>query len=323
MPRTKNLAKTAQKCSKGNTKPLSTKPRGDPDDSRSTTKQKFRAFCFTSYAEEPPNFCAETMKYLCYEHEICPKTLKEQGIVRKHWQSYVYLYHGKTWSAFQKYIAPHNFKICDGTPEQNRTYCSKDNNGTFREFGTLPEQGKRTDLQDTINQIFARTISVDDILRTNAMHYHQYGRTLMKAEDLALRETTKTVMTQGYWYYGPTGAGKSYIAFEGFNIKTHYVVPDDNGWWDGYTQQPTVILNEFRGEMPYRKLLDLVDEYHVTVNRRNREPIPFTSEKLIITSSLPPSEVFYNLSARDSLEQLYRRFKIFEVRDRVALEIIH
>jgi len=322
MPPKKNLAKIAQKCSKGNTEPLSTIPRADPEDPRSTSRERYRAFCFTSYSEEPPNFCAETMQYLCYEHEICPKTLEQEGTVRKHWQCYVYLHNGKTWSAFKKFIGPHHFNICDGTPEQNRTYCSKDNNGTFREFGTLPQQGKRTDLQDTVNQILAGQLKADDVLRTNAMFYHQYGRTLTRAEDLALRETTKTVMTQGYWYYGPTGAGKSHIAFEGFNLKTHYVIPDDHGWWDGYTQQPIVILNEFRGGMQYKTLLDLVDKWHVTVNRRGKEPIPFTSEKFIITSSLPPNEVYCNLSARDSLEQLYRRFKIFEVRHGAAWEIV-
>lgn len=34
-----------------------------------------------------------------------------------------------------------NARVCNGTPEQNRTYCSKD--GDFVEYGTLPENGRK------------------------------------------------------------------------------------------------------------------------------------------------------------------------------------
>ena len=76
---------------------------------------------------------------------------------------------------------------------------------------------------------------------------------------------------------------------------------------EGYRQQDIVIINEFRGQIPYSELLDLIDKWPKTVKRRNREPVPFTSKHVIITSSLHPKDVYKNLSQTDKMDQLYRR----------------
>ena len=145
------------------------------------------------------------------------------------------------------------------------------------------------------------------------MKYHQYGRTLNKIEDLAMRNKYRSEMTKGIWYWGETGVGKSHKAFEGFNPKTHYVLPNDNGWWDAYTQQDTIIINDFRGEIRYNELLNLVDKWPFNVKRRNREPIPFISKTVIITSSLKPEDVYHNRNDEDKIEQLLRRFEVIKV----------
>lgn len=235
--------------------------------------------------------------------ETCPSTGK------LHHQGYM-------WFATQRESYKNTAKIlgkcwvdqCKGTPEHNDVYCRKD--GDFHEWGVRPTQGKRTDLTE-LKQRVVDGESVDAIVLEDPMAYHQYGRTLNRIEDIALRKRKRTWMTQGEWIWGPTGTGKSKRAFEGFDEKTHYVVPNDNGWWDGYTGQETVIMDDFRGDMTYHELLTLVDRYPKTVKRRNREPAPFLAQRLIITSSLPPEEVYRNLSVRDGLEQLMRRFQIF------------
>jgi hypothetical protein len=155
--------------------------------------------------------------------------------------------------------------------------------------------------------------SVDDICVESPAVFHQYGRTLCKLEDIALRKKYRTWMTEGTWYWGDTGVGKSHRAFENFNTETHYVFPNDGGWWDGYTGQEVVIINDFRGGIQYAELLDLVDKWPKTVRRRNREPVPFLGKKLIVTSSLKPEEVYSGLAENDSLSQLRRRFNVVEV----------
>jgi len=185
------------------------------------------------------------------------------------------------------------------------------------EFGERPSQGKRTDLADIAKDI-SNGKSVIDITLENPELYHQYGRTLNFLEDIALRKKFRTEMTRCTWYYGKTGAGKSHKAFEGYTPETHYVLPKDNGWWDGYIGQETVIINDFRGHIPYDELLTLIDKWPHNVKRRGREPVPFLSKHIIITSPLSPDECYPNRNTKDSIEQLARRCKIIKLTSIVA-----
>ena len=142
------------------------------------------------------------------------------------------------------------------------------------------------------------------------MAVHQYGRTLDRLEDIRMRSVARTEMTKGVWLWGPTGTGKSHRAanMEG----TQYWWTNDNGWWDGYKQQDVVILNDFRGNIAYGEMLQMVDKWPYAVRRRGREPMPFTSKMVVVTSSLHPKDVYKNLSAEDKLAQLERRFDIIK-----------
>jgi len=249
--------------------------------------------------------------YLLICSEICPSTKRE------HWHAGVKFKSTREFSVMKKLYPTCNIqeKSKYSTWEQLQTYCKKD--GKFEEFGTLPknEQGKRNDLNKIKDSILEGEESVDDILTNNPILYHQYGRTLEKIEDQRMRKLFRTEMTLGFWLWGDTGSGKSHTAYKNFHPDTHYVLNiNDKGWWEGYKQQETVIINEFRGQIAYSELLDLVDKWPKSVPRRGKEPLPFTSKRVIITTSLPPDEVYHNLSIKDSLKQLYRRFKIIRVR---------
>lgn len=129
-----------------------------------------------------------------------------------------------------------------------------------------------------------------------------------------MRKIFRTEQTKGIWYWGETGVGKSHKAFEGFTPDTHYVWQyEQSGWQDGYCQQETVIMNEFRGQVKYSELLELLDKWPYSVKRRHREPMPFTSKLIIITSSMHPKDIYTNIDAKDSLKQLYRRCEIVEI----------
>lgn len=253
--------------------------------------------------------------YIIVGREVCPTTK------RLHDQGFVYFSGARTSiKNVAKELGKCRVKMCDGNLDQNCDYCSKDEK--VREFGIRPKQGNRTDLQAIRNSIMEGSVTVDDILCEHPDVYHQYGRTLHKLEDLYLRKKYKTEPTVGLWLWGATGVGKSHEAFKDYNPATHYVYPNDLGWWDGYTNQETVIINEFRGGIPYGYLLELCDKYPVSVRRRGREPMPFTAKKLIITSSLPPEEVYNNIAINDSIDQLKRRFKIVELKNKNGQEVV-
>ena len=174
-----------------------------------------------------------------------------------------------------------------------KTYCTKQDKDAF-EFGEMPAQGKRTDIDAIKDAILSGETTADKVCCENPVFFHQYGRTMDRLQGIALRRRFRTEMTKGEWVTGPTGCGKSHRAFEGFNPETHYVKNLNEDWWDGYTGQETVILNEFRGQIKFSELLDLVDKWPKTVKWRCKEPVPFLAKNLIITSIKTPQEVYAN-----------------------------
>lgn len=192
-------------------------------------------------------------------------------------------------------------------------YCCKEEtrvSGPY-EFGERPSQGKRGDLTKKCNQVLNMETTVDEIVIEDPMLFHQYGRTLERVEEIANRKKYRTEMTIGVWYHGDTGSGKSHRAFSHYSPDSHYVLNvHDKGWWEGYTGQKIVIINDLRNEISSGFMLQLVDKWPFSVPRRGKPPVPFVSEVVIVTSMLSPVLVY-----GESLDwvQIERRFVLFEV----------
>ena len=250
------------------------------------------------------------LKFIAYGKERCPSTDRE------HFQTYISFHNGRKptakllgwigglWGDIRCNVAP-----MYGSLKQNESYCSKES--TLTKLGVEPKQGNRADLRDVIERIKQGTETVENLMLDDPGYYHQYGRTLTKAEDVVNRRKCRKWMTVGEWYWGPTGVGKSHKAFEGYDPETHYVKPVLDEWWDGYCGQEVVIFNDFRGQLPFSELLNLVDKWPHYVKRRCREPTPFLAKKVIVTSSMEPRLVYNNiLGDADAFDQLERRFNI-------------
>lgn len=218
-----------------------------------------------------------------------------------------------------------------GTAVQAASYCKKGNepkdesfltdppdswNGY--EYGTISNPGKRNDLDDLALSIIDGSTTVDEIALTKPSTFHLYGRTMRIIEDIALRKQFRKKMTTCDWLWGPTMVGKSHQAFTTvageYDPSTHYIWKYDGDWQDGYTGQPIVIINEFRGQIPFSQMLTLIDKWPETVRRRNREPAPFLAEHVIITSCKPPHETYINMT--ENLNQLLRRVKVTHITSR-------
>lgn len=263
-----------------------------------------RNYCMTinNWTEnDEQSLLQDNHSYLVYGKEI-----GENGT--PHLQIYIEYNNSKRFNTMKKRYPRAHIETRKGTSIEASNYCKKD--GNFIEKGEISQQGKRSDLNKLKEMIISNEASVDDLCITDPYAYHEFGRTLNKIEDIQLRKKFRNWMTTCEWCYGETGTGKSHYAFTNFNPDTHYVFPNDNGWWDGYKGQETVIINEFRGQIQYSELLDLIDKYPKTVKRRNREPCPFLAKHIIITSSMTPNEVYHNLAENDKLEQIYRRITL-------------
>lgn len=245
------------------------------------------------------------VRYLIYGRET-----GENGT--PHLQGYVQVAGGIRLSALKKVLPRAHWEPAKGSADSNKTYCSKQ--GDVFEKGRAEQQGQRNDIAELKDRIIRGELKVDDLALENPEAVHQYGRTLDRIEDIYRRTMKRTWRTQGYWIYGPTGVGKSHWA-RAQSRDDHYWLPtNDRGWWDQYTGQEVVIIDDFRGEIKFSELLRLMDEYPMTVPRRGRAPTPFMAKKIIITSCHPPEEVFKNvLSGEDNIAQLKRRCKIGKI----------
>ena len=270
-------------------------------------------WCFTHYDLEAVERFDDLVRgpdvlFLGWGREICPTSGRPhlQGVIRlsRKSQSVTYV---------SGLLGGAHVEKMRGTFAQAVEYCAKE--GEYSELGDKPEQGQRTDLVELVDQLKEGTLSLPEIIMDNPMMYHKYGRTLEKVAWTIKSQATRTSMTKGIWYHGSTGCGKTHKAMEGLDAGDYYVhTTTDKGWWDNYQQQKVTIIDDFRGGIEYATLLRLVDKWPCCVPVRNVGPVPFVSETVIITSSLPPEEVFHNLAQKDSLDQLLRRFKVVELR---------
>jgi len=239
--------------------------------------------------------------------ELCPSTGKQHvdGYYEYATQRKWFTEHKKFVKKFSKGYG--DLQVASGTAGENLDYSEKDG-GHFETAGEASKgQGSRTDLATYKSDILEGTMTVDEITCMDPQVFHQYGRTLQKLEDIALRRKFRSWMTTCEWIYGPTATGKSERAFDLYHPDTHYVWKTNDKWQDGYTGQDTVIINDFRAEIKYNELLQMIDKYPHFVPRRGREPAPFLAKHIIITSSLPPQTLYHNRCDEDSIEQLLRR----------------
>lgn len=270
-----------------------------------------RGYCFTinnyteahcSLLDDLINRPRPIVSYVVYGKEVAPTTKTP------HLQGYVYFKNAQEFNTIKKILPTAHIEAQYATSQQAADYCKKC--GDHKEYGITPVSGARNDLNEIYEKVKGGE-DLDEIIVENPDVYNRCHRVLHKLEDITLRKKRRTEMTQGEWIYGGTGLGKSEYAFQHEDI---YVYPYDNGWWDGYKQQEVVVIDEFRGQIPFNEILRMVDKHpNYYVRRRCREPMPFTSKKVIITSALPPYKIFKNLDSDDSIQQLFRRFKVYHL----------
>lgn len=280
-----------------------------------------RGYTFTSYKGSAPIFDTSKMVWMIVAPEMCPTT------GRPHWQGFVYWKNACSMSACIKrlggnisvFVKAKHATFADQVAYIRGPYAggagkpSKPENPECQEYGEMPEQGSRSDLRALCSRIMAEELKVEDILLDDPNLFHQYGRTFQATEDLMRRKRRRTCMTKGLWLWGLTGTGKSHHAWSVAPHGEIYRKMSDTAWWDGYDGQMVVLLDEFRGEMKYHYLLQLLDKYPVSVPVKYRDPVPFTSERIIITAPLPPAGIYKGQAMKeDPLAQLYRRCDVVE-----------
>lgn len=185
-----------------------------------------------------------------------------------------------------------------GTQKQASDYCKKD--GVFFEFGEpKQENGVRKDWK-VINTNIQLGMRVRDQIEqgANTLQHIQHIEKISK-----YLEPKRNFMPRVYWFWGPSGTGKSHTASEMF--------PDaywtnSFEWWDGYDGHSAVIIDDYRADFcKFHELLRLLDRYpyQVPIKGGFRQ---FVAKDIIITTPKNHTETWSSRS-EENLYQLKRR----------------
>lgn len=110
-----------------------------------------------------------------------------------------------------------------------------------------------------------------------------------------------------YVFWGPTGVGKSRMAWSEGGLASY---PKDplSKFWDGYRGQEHVIIDEFRGTVNISHVLRWFDRYPVIVEIKGSS-VPLVAKKIWITSNLHPKDWYPDLDS-STVSALLRRLNI-------------
>lgn len=267
-----------------------------------------RRYCFTSYMslEFDDYSCLEQdprVKYYIIGKEVCPTTK------RPHIQGYITFHDLMDFNTLKKLLPDDttHVEVCKGNDLSNIRYCRKE--GNYKEFGTPSERGKRNDLIDAFNDCKTLKLFIKfypDLYARYRSGIEGYYR--HKGEDYDLTDGKPLVI----WLYGDSGAGKTRIVKDYLRVKINegYRVwrrpLGTTAWFDGYSDQDIVFLDEVRGSTyKFDDLLQMLD-YDCPKVPIKGGFTEFRPKVILITSNAGPKQCYEHINDENKV-QLARR----------------
>lgn len=172
--------------------------------------------------------------------------------------------------------------------------------GDWEEYGNPPEQGRRYDIEEMVDMVKGGS-KAKQLWEHNSTLMLQYNKAFERCRYDMMEDREEPPKV--FWFYGGTGTGKTRKAFE--YCESRYI-KDGTMWWDGYSQQKAIIIDDFDGHWPYRDLLRLLDRYPYSGQVKGGY-VKINSPFIFITCEHHPSLLWSGAE----LAQILRR--IFEV----------
>nr|WPR18687.1 MAG: replication polyprotein [Chegonang virus 1] len=290
-----------------------------PRSSHSSTCMTSRRWCFTinNPSESTRDYPTQWNDQLLNKFKLmlCQLEAGDQGT--EHLQGYLETKSPVRLASLKKLLPRAHLEIARGRRDQCMLYCLKQESylGTrywLSEAGvsifnesfpqSLTEQLERNSSQrdggnastkQRLSQIRERLSSgtseeleliADNEFDLWVRHYRAFEKYLLMKTEPRNWDTTVHVLQ------GPTGTGKSKWAFE-FDGEAYW--KQRSNWWDGYTKQETVVLDEFYGWLPFDLLLRLCDRYPLMVETKGGQ-VQFLAKTIIITTNMLPCNWYRN-----------------------------
>lgn len=253
-------------------------------------------WCFTDH-ECNENYDILEAEFVCWGEEIGHETQK------RHHQGYAEFKSNKRLGALKKLMPKVHWELRRGTQEDAINYCKKD--GVYHEIGErkISHQGKRSDIEEVKELVREGASMLDIVNACSSFQALRFAETALKYV-----EKPRNWLTEVYWYWGPTGTGKTRTAVEQAGER-YWISGKNLKWFEGYDAHEHVIIDDFRRDFcTFHELLRILDryEYRVEIKGSSRQ---FLAKKIWITSCFAPEKVY---ETREDIQQLLRRINFIK-----------
>jgi len=235
-----------------------------------------------------------------------------------HLQGYAYFPRRYNFNVVRnKFGSRYHVERANGSPRQNREYCSK--GGDFIEGGVLPERGgnkrslaNRDEVaRDFITAVQSGNRGLVEFSTTNPGTWCFNGLNMLRNyQSLIVPVERPNVDVR--WIYGEPGVGKSRLAHSEF--PDAYIKEPRTKWWNGYLQEKEVIIDDFGPNgIDINHLLRWFDRYKCLVETKGGM-VALYAEKFIVTSNFHPKDLFkFGDDVNPQLPALLRRVNLIHM----------
>lgn len=250
----------------------------------------------------------------------------ETGLITKTYHTHVYFRskNGIRFKTVKNKFPTAHIDACLGSAQENRDYIRKEGKykdsdksetnhiETFEEWGKMPSpiEEKDEDKAELINLITEG--------KTNYEIIHELPRYALKTKDIdilrnvLLTDKYRREYRQVYvhYWYGKSGVGKTRGIYRKYGAEkicriTNYPKNKDI-YFDAYINQPVLVLDEFKSQIPIESMLTLLDIYPIMLNARYVDRVACYTE-VYITSNVPFDELY--LDIQEDYPEQWNAFK--------------
>lgn len=228
-----------------------------------------------------------------------------------HIQAYMYRSNPVSFRYVKKLFPKCHIEPAKGSPQDNKKYCQKDDTRTGNKFevGECPSQGKRNDFEE-IKDLVKENQNLRTVAESYPSQFIRYPNGIQKM--MSLFSTPRTEKPKCILLCGPTGTGKTWSAFHASPAPENvYIKEPTTKWWDGYSTQQSVIIDDFSGTLDYSYLLRLMDGYPMQLETKGGHTVPSFKTLWITTNQLPHQ--WYPTKTLAQCRPLFRRFEMLVI----------
>ena len=161
----------------------------------------------------------------------------------------------------------------------------------YGEISLVEERGKRTDLYAII-QLLEEGATLDEIRVNFPTQYLMYKRKISEyyqdIQESKMRGTRRNV--EVYYIYGKTGTGKTSYVLNKYGDRNVYIMSDypvgysDKEKFDGYNGEDVILFDEFRSDIPLKRMLRYLDVYYTELPSRYNYKVACYTKVYIVSN---------------------------------------